>query len=153
MSTTSNFNTVRVLSKSEFENNFSSTNDDTLYFVEYTEPVHVTSQGSITSQTAGTITLYTYRYRTWSDGTVEQWFIYPSTTATSATVTLPISYSDTDYVVTSAEGGGKESEKDTEGVDYCLYISNQTTTTFRISKVKNRRMSFYIVGYNSSYKE
>ena len=34
MSTTSNFNTVRVLSKSEFENNFSSTSDDTLYFVE-----------------------------------------------------------------------------------------------------------------------
>lgn len=34
MSTTSNFNTVRVLSKSEFENNFSSTNNDTLYFVE-----------------------------------------------------------------------------------------------------------------------
>ena len=34
MSTTSNFNTVRVLSKSEFENNFSSTSNDTLYFVE-----------------------------------------------------------------------------------------------------------------------
>ena len=34
MSTTSNFNTVRVLSKSEFENNFSSTRNDTLYFVE-----------------------------------------------------------------------------------------------------------------------
>lgn len=34
MSTTSNFNTVRVLSESEFENNFSSTSNDTLYFVE-----------------------------------------------------------------------------------------------------------------------
>lgn len=34
MSTTSNFNTVRVLSKSEFENNFSSTSNDTLHFVE-----------------------------------------------------------------------------------------------------------------------
>ena len=34
MSTTSNFNTVRVLSKSEFENNFISTSNDTLYFVE-----------------------------------------------------------------------------------------------------------------------
>lgn len=33
MSTTSNFNTVRVLSKSEF-NSFSSTSNDTLYFVE-----------------------------------------------------------------------------------------------------------------------
>lgn len=148
MSTTSNFNTVRVLSKSEFKNNFSSTSNDTLYFVEYKEPVHVTSQGSIISQTAGTITLEAYYYRTWSDGTVEQWFRYPSTTATSATVTLPISYSNINYVVTSAEGGGAQSEKDTEGVDFCLYVSNQTTTTFRISKVKNRKVSFYIVGHN-----
>lgn len=34
MSTTSNFNTVRVLSQDEFNNNFSSTSNDTLYFVE-----------------------------------------------------------------------------------------------------------------------
>lgn len=35
MSTISDFNTVRILSEGEFENNFSSTSNDTLYFVKY----------------------------------------------------------------------------------------------------------------------
>lgn len=34
MSTTSDFNAIRILTQSEFENNFSSTSNDTLYFVE-----------------------------------------------------------------------------------------------------------------------
>ena len=146
MSTTSDFNTVRVLTQSEFENNFSSTSNDTLYFVEYTEPIHVVEQGQITNQTAGSITLLSYRYRKWSDKTLEQWFIYPSTTATSATITLPIEYANADYIVTGAEGGGTASGSDTDGVDFVFLVSNQTTTTFRISKVKSRIMSFYVAG-------
>ena len=137
MSSTASFTAAKVLSKSKYDA-LGSKPDTTLHFVEM--PV-------VVEQTTGTdATVGTYRYRKWSDGTLEQWISYPSTTAESATVTYPRPYLNGNVFITSTDGGLGSSGSDTAGYDMVVGVTNITATTFRISKVKSRELTFYCCG-------
>ena len=84
-------------------------------------------------------------YRKYSDGYMECGGRYTGTTVTSATITFPITFSNTNYTLTCQDM--EASSTDTDGVDMNIMISNLTTTSFRVTKAKTRQVLWHVCGY------
>lgn len=82
--------------------------------------------------------------RTWSDGWKECGG-YVTTSGTSLTLTLPVTFSDTNYTIVTSEW--EPTSTDTEGVDYNFMLSDKTVNTVRVSKASARCILFYACGY------
>ena len=89
-------------------------------------------------------------YRVWSDGYIEQGGRV-TTANTSGTVTYSLSFSNTNYTLTTSEGAScnkfEGSSTDVEGYDMNIGCTNGTKTSFRYSKQKDRHIQWYAQGY------
>ena len=85
-------------------------------------------------------------YRIWKSGFKECGDIVSFSGVDNKVITLPISFSNTDFVITWSEGHqyGEGSSSDTEGWDLGLMGSNKTNNTFRVSCVNEDRCCSYI---------
>lgn len=84
-------------------------------------------------------------YRKYRSGWVEQGG-YLSGSASSATVTLPYAFQNTNYTLIA--NNYEESTNDTGGVDVGIIVSNKTTTTFRVSK--NYELQWFACGQGAT---
>lgn len=88
-------------------------------------------------------------YKKYSDGWIEQGGRVTTTTS-SGTITFPIGFSDTNYIIVAQEGATATAEAtntDTGGYGDNMGLTNFTTTTVRYSCTAKRFFNWYACGY------
>lgn len=80
-------------------------------------------------------------YRIYKSGWCEQGGRVSASSVTSATINFLKPFRDTNISILCTDSTGTTSDSDTEGVDYCILVSDVTTSSFRVSVVKTRQNS------------
>ena len=140
-------NELDKCAKTDINNNFSSgqTINGDLWVNGY---LNINTK-DFSSQNNSAIVIDSYKsgatwYRIWSDGWKECGS-YVAINGTSLTITLPITFSDTNYTFVTSEW--ETTSTDTDGVDFGFMFSDKTVNTVRVSKASARYILYYACGF------
>ena len=130
-------------------------NNDTITLTYNTVPAYVVSRDSAYVVEQGSEspsgTAY-YRYRKWSDGTLEQWIHYPSDAggATALVVQIPKAYKNKQWFCAASESDDTLTSTDTQGAAYSLFTSDKEAGSIRVSRYTSRPFTLYCCGIGAS---